>query len=514
MITSREFPVFLVLLLVLGVWRWTRKNGLPWPERLAHGVLPPLLGILAAVYWETAALSIRWVWSACRLAPTIGLFHGYPLYSPAESGPINGWLYGPVAALAWTPAALAGSPLTALTIATVINLAFLLVPLLVAGSRPGTTPGASRVLGFVFGAAAMLQVYPTWYMASALNADAIAVGLGTGSCLALLRNNPTSMKSLWLAATLGVLAGWTKQSEAFLALAQIGWVWHAHSRSTALRLAGVYGISMIVATALVFWFFPLRDVIFNLWTIPSAHALPGGWHAVLGETVDFSRYTVMLWLPCTLLFFIRSRPGALAAGNPTTPGNEVLLFLVAALGALPLGIMAAIKIGGDRNSMHSVYYLAVAATLSVSRAWPVLVARRGGIAAAAVLAGIIAVSLFAGKQVAGYPTMTALPARCLSQEAWNYARERPGKAYFPWDPLATLMAEGRMYHFEYGVLDRIYARHPPDPTRIARNLPTGAEVVIYPRADYPRTMLREYLTEFDFATATEDWLIHRRKVAP
>jgi hypothetical protein len=38
--------------------------------------------------------------------------------------------------------------------------------------------------------------------------------------------------------------------------------------------------------------------------------------------------------------------------------------------------------------------------------------------------------------------------------------------------------------------------------------------VIYPLADYPRTMLREYLTEFTLSTATEDWLVHRRKVAP
>jgi hypothetical protein len=176
--------------------------------------------------------------------------------------------------------------------------------------------------------------------------------------------------------------------------------------------------------------------------------------------------------------------------------------------------MAAIKVGGDRNSMHSVYYLAVATALALGRLWPVMVARPTGLMAGAILFAVTGVTVLAGKQVAGYRVQDALPKRCLSQEAWNYARENPGKAYFPWDPLATLMAEGRMYHFEYGVLDRIYAGHPPETTRMRHDLPAGAEVVIYPRADYPRTMLREYLPEFSFATATEDWLIHRRKNPP
>jgi hypothetical protein len=514
MMASPEFRVILALLLGLGVWRWTRKSGLPWPERLLHGLLPVLLGILAAVYWETAALCTRWVWSACRLAPTIGLFHGYPLYSPAESGPVNGWLYGPVAAFAWSPAALADSPLPALTIAAVINLLFLLVPLLSAGSRSWLNPDAPGLLGFIFGAAAMLQIYPTWYMASALNADAIAVGLGTVSCLVLLRAKPGSSQSLWLAGVLGVLACWTKQSEAFLVIAQFAWMWRVHGRTAAMRLAVAYGVSMAIATALIFSFFPARDVIFNLWTIPSAHALPGGWRAVLGEVMDFGRYTIMLWLPCALLLLNRTPRTGTNHENPPTSGQSVLLFVIVAIGALPLGIMAAIKIGGDRNSMHSVYYLAVAAILSISLTWPALVARWRGVAATAVLVAVAWVALLAAKQVTGYPALTALPPRCLSQEAWIYAGDHRGEAYFPWDPLATLMAEGRMYHFEYGVLDRIYAGHPPNPARMPRDLPPRVEVVIYPRADYPRTMLREYLTEFTLSTATEDWLVHRRKVTP
>jgi hypothetical protein len=511
---SWELLGLLALLLAFGGWRAWRKCPAPWPARLAEALLPPLLGVLAFVYWETAVLSTRWVWSACRLAPTLGLFHGYPLYSPADSGPINGWLYGPIAALAWAPAALAGSPLPALAIATVINLLALLVPLLAADGRSPLQPGVPGVLGFLFGAAAMLQVYPTWYMASALNADAIAVGLGAGSCLVLLRSDPASTRLLWLAAVLAVLAAWTKQTEAFLLPAQAGWLWFVYGRRAALRYVGAFAVAMTAATALVCLFFKPADVIFNLWTVPSAHALPGGWHAALAEAVDFGRYTMLLWLPCLLIVLPRARRLATQPSPAVGPGRSVLLFMVVAAVALPLGIMAAIKVGGDRNSVHSVYYLAVAAALTVARVWPVAVARPTGLMAGGILFAVAGVTLLAGRQVAGYPAMAALPKRCLSQEAWQYARENPAKVYFPWDPLATLMADGRMYHFEYGVLDRIYAGLPPDPTRIRHDLPADAQVLIYPRADYPRTMLREYLPEFVFTNATEDWLIHRRKDPP
>jgi hypothetical protein len=511
MTASRELLILLALLLALGTWRGLhRRETRPWPTRLAESLLPAMLGGIAFFYWETAALSTRWIWSACRLAPTIGLFHGYPLYSPEGSGPINGWLYGPVAALAWSPAALAGSPLPALLIATVINLLFLLIPLLAAGCRQPHRPDLAGALAFVFGAAALLQIYPTWYMASSLNADAIAVGLGTASCLVLLHAQPDSGKLRWLAAFLGVLSFWTKQTEALLLVGQAAWLWWVHGRSTALRYAVAYTAAMATVTALVFVCFNPRDVLFNLWTVPSGHALAGGWQAALTETKDFVRYSLLLWLPCLLVPLVGSRRSLASPPNVTPASKAVLLFIAVALVALPLGIMAAIKVGGDRNSMHSVYYLAIAATLTLGRLWPVAAARPKGLMAGALVLAVLCVTFLTGKQVLGYPAMTVLPQRCLSQEAWSYARSHPGQVYFPWDPLATLMAGERFYHFEYGVLDRIYAHRAPDKARLAENLPVNPEVVIYPRADYPRTMIKEYLTDYSFSAATADWLIHRR----
>lgn len=497
-------PTELLLLqapaIAVGLWLAWRERQAPWLRRIGVLLLPPLLGALLLVYGETLALNTRWIWSACRLAPAIGLFHGYPLYSPVDHGPINGWLYGPVAALAWSPAALATTPLAALFIAAGINLLFLLVPLFVAAAGPGFRPTLSGGLAFSFGAAGLLLVYPTWYMASALNADAIAVGLGASSCLVLLRGALTP-RSLWLAALLAGLAAWTKQTEAILMLAQVGWLWFAQGRRAALRYAGSCATVCLGLTLFAGLFFRPADLIFNMWTVPSGHAYPGGTAAAWVELTDFVRYTAWLWVPSCLVQFGRKSP----TGTKTLrPG----LLLVVALAVLPLGILATIKIGGDRNSMHSVYYLAVAIVIALTSAWPAEDRPQPMIAGVVLLAATSAVVL-AVRQVAGYPAQTALPPRCLSQEAWSYARAHPGSAYFPWDPLATLLAEGRMYHFEYGVLDRIYAGRAPTTDRLRADLPTNPEAVIYPRANYSREMLK-HLPGFTREQTTADWVILRR----
>ncbi len=514
MIASPESLVVLALLLGGGLWLGGRTAGRAWPERLALVLLPLLLGVLALAYWETTALNTRWTWSACRLAPTIGLFHGQPLYSPEHSGAINGWLYGPVAALVWTPAALAASPLPALTIAALINQVFLLAPLLIAAWR--FAPASSRTAGglaFVFGAAALLQVYPTWYMASALNVDAIAVGLGAGSCLLLLTDQPPGRRRLALAAALSVLAVWTKQTEAPLVLAQAGWLWLRHGRESLRTFLLAYVIALLVTAGVFATTFPVSDLIFNLWTVPSAHARPGDWQAAWAEVTDLCRYSVIFWLPCAAALWIRFRDRP-AGGTIAGRWHPLWLPLAAAGVLLPTGIMAAIKIGGDRNSLHSVYYLALAAVCALAQGWPTATHRRAQAQAGIILLLAAGAAVLAVRQVAGYPQLPMLPSRCLSEEAWSHARAHPGRVYYPWDPLASLMAESRADHFEYGVIDRILAGRPPDEAHIRRHLPGPLDQIVYPNADHQQTMRLRYLTEYRFATATPDWLIFRQNPPP
>jgi len=478
------------------------------PALAAEVVIPVLLLGVVFAFYETVLLNVRWGWSACRLAPTIGLFHGYPLYSAADAGPINGWLYGPVAAVAWMPAALADSPLPALQIAATINLVFMLGPLLVTSVRftPGT--GLARLVGFAFGAAALLQVYPTWYMASALNVDAIAVGLGAAAILAIVGDEPRRAWREPLAALLCALAAWTKQTEISVVLALAAWLWVSRGRRSAGRFAVYFAASMVIVAALIAILADPGAAWLNMWRIPSAHPLAGGWQAAGIELVELARYSLVFSVPCVvgLLVSARGKDGEAAAVQRR---SALVLPLLAAAAVLPLSVMATIKLGGDRNSMHPVYYLAVGATMAIGRVWAFPPRRPGLIRSLLLLASAAAV-VVSVRQVQGYARLTMLPPRCLSQEAWAFAKAHPREMYFPWDPLATLMAEGRMYHFEYGVQDRIYAGLAPEPGHIAAGLPSELKAVVYPRVDGSRAMLRRYLPQYSRLVATEDWMIFRR----
>jgi hypothetical protein len=494
-------------LAIAALWR----KGRIWsgtPTRTAAEVaVPLLLGLLAYTYGQTLLLNVRWGWSAERLAPTLALFHGYPLYSPRDTGPINGWIHGPIAPLLWIPAALADSPLPALSIAAAINLLVLLGPLLFASVQATGGRGPGRLLGFAFSAAALLLVYPTWYMASVLCTDAVAVGLGLASCLVLLARPGLGIRPLLLAAGLAVLATWTKQIEAPLVFAQLGWIWVVAGARAARRYAGIYLAVAAAVSAVLLLGFNARDLLLNMWTIPRAQKLVGSWAGAAFEVREFLVYSLVFSLPCMIAL------GFYGRSPPAEPGRRSLrsslgLLVAAAVVLLPLGAMASIKIGGDRNSIHSVYYLAAAAAVAIGDSWG-CAASWAWLGRTAALLAAAATGALAARQVHGYPSMSMLPPRCLSQEAWAYARQHPFETYFPQDPLATLMAEGRMYHFDYAVLDRKYGGVVATPEHIREDLPPRLAAVVYPQADGPKEVLTDYLPGYVFARATGTWLIYR-----
>jgi hypothetical protein len=307
---------------------------------------------------------------------------------------------------------------------------------------------------------------------------------------------------MYSAGVFCALAAWTKQTEVALLPALFGWAWFAHGRRAAFELlASTLATTLIVAAVLACLSDP-RAIWLNMVTIPWAHPRVGGWGAAWVECRDFLFYSLVLIVPA-LAGLLLTR-----ANRDRTRTSIVPLFLLVAAMELPLGIAATIKVGGDRNSMHSVYYLAIAATLGIAQActlprWTAVI--RG----TTLVAGLAVVGL-AVRQVRSYGALDMLPKRCLSQEAWTFAREHPEATYFPWDPLATLMADGRMYHFEYGVQDRIFAGIEPTHAQIAKYFPAKMDGVVYPRVDSHQLVLNKYLPEFTQRTTTADWMIYRR----
>jgi hypothetical protein len=469
--------------------RRRRATGL---EHACWIALPAGAITLALVAWSTFRFLPTMDWSANRLAASVRLAWGFPLYTPVHGAVINDWMYGPVAALAYTPAALAGDPLTALHIAAALNGIFFVLPAMLLFAPAVRAPATRLVaaLGFVFCLGAHFAPFGTWYGAALLHVDTVAICLGVLSCLALVRG-----RRLTLAAVLCVLAVGAKQTELPLALAQIFFLARADGRRRALAYtARLAVIGAIVAAGFCAWF-GAGTLWHNLVVIPSRYAIE--FQRLGPQLGDLLIVTCWMW-PVGWLAW-KTRPTA----APTGDDQAGWLLVLAALVLLPSGLLAALKFGGGANSIHSVSYGMLGASFVGLQ---LASAARARIALLAGIAIVLAIDL---ERVLTFGHFDHPEPGRQHREAFEFARTHPGQAYFPWDTLATLMAERRDYPFDMGVADWRTAGEAPEAAVIRRALPETLAFVIYHERDQTEEMLR-VLPEFNRRHAAGAWRIYTR----
>jgi hypothetical protein len=62
----------------------------------------------------------------------------------------------------------------------------------------------------------------------------------------------------------------------------------------------------------------------------------------------------------------------------------------------------------------------------------------------------------------------------------NYSRKHPGEMYFPFNPVAVYLAEGRFYHTDWGLENRGRAGFVATATEFANDIPKRARFIAYP----------------------------------
>jgi hypothetical protein len=113
------------------------------------------------------------------------------------------------------------------------------------------------------------------------------------------------------------------------------------------------------------------------------------------------------------------------------------------------------------------------------------------------LVGILGVELLRGAR--GAEKLRADPSRNLSQAAYEYLRRHPGAAYFPNQPLAHVLAEGRLYHFLGSVYERRVAGYPLTPEHLRRHIPPSIHAICYNPPDqgtYHYGMVAHFFPDF------------------
>jgi len=214
--------------------------------------------------------------------------------------------------------------------------------------------------------------------------------------------------------------------------------------------------------------------LFNAFTIPGNHPwltspTQFGWSltdrliAALRSVVfgvEFLQW--LLVLPGIIgVILLVLRPKHLTR-SPIEEGHWTwLTWVVCAICFFPVSVVAYAKYGGNCNNFAGAAYFLLFATVALLiqgiRSGP---PERIVVFRMMILTMTLIMTLTMGLQTAHYRLPLINPYDNEQEKALLIAQGQPGKIYFPMHPLAMLLAEGRLYHLDEAVYERVLANKP------------------------------------------------------
>jgi hypothetical protein len=447
-------------------------------ERVLIGMT---LAVLSGIAWAALCTAPGIPWNAARLAPSFALVRGLPIYALRDSGAHLGWFYGPGLPLWYTPMAWLENPTLAVMLATGWNAVTLLLPVwlvvrVALGGRAGAAGVAAKVT--LAGAALMLAHPITQSGFFMLHVDAVCLAGVLVACASLQAGAVGGWRpGLPVAAVAVAVAIASKQLAVVFVPATCVWLW----REGHGRLLRVWIFWLVVGggvlAGLLFAVFGAEQLLFNAWLVQSRNPWQGGW-SLLGERLgELVRTGWVWWLAMGVAWWLRRKSGR--EKLPADTASLVRLLAWAAVWQAPFGLVASLKAGGGLNSLHALHYLFVAGLICLAALWAKM--REGGgsgtpragwvVAAVAVLVLVECGRLTLAREVVWRPY------RGL-EDLVAQARREPGKFYFPWNPLVTIVAERKIYPFDDALKCLWLAKLEPPREAIRAAVPVGA-VIIY-----------------------------------
>lgn len=529
--------------LAWGTWLFRKLSQWKWLDRLLIATAPTVavLLILSAfnqflIAFSTLQWGVKGHWSAIRLLPSFGLTHGYQLYYDFDRGPVSGMIKGPVMALAYLPATLAHSPTVAVILGSLTSAAFYFLPIL--GLHFAKHRKNLRIRNIIIASLAFIGfalfscTSPALrYAAFSVNADAPALGLCAAACAVLyLRKRKESWSVLFLSATLAVLAVWAKQVAAPIAIALPIYVLLVDGRRCFVRYILCFLAAGLSVSAIFFILFKPEPLIFNMFVVPSQH--PWQSSNKLLSMLQASRELIVQYslLPLSIvvsgllyqLLFERQKYGSVRIWLHKNPW---IVFAIAGLFLMPTGLMGKAKMGGDINNFsYSLYFISAAASLLFARSCESIKFQKSELAVktARVLLLMLFSALIFSRVFSSFSLLAKLPNNLEkafvnlqafpAEIAYNYAKKHSGEVYFPWHPLSHLLAENRMYHFEYGLIDRDLAGFPVSERHFRARIPTHLRfIAFHGRNDgYVLTLLPEFKKQIEIKELP-GWTVYTRE---
>lgn len=448
-------------------------------------------------------------WNANRLAPAVAWWRGYSLYYPMDSGPVLSTVVGPTAFLFYVPIAwLPLGPTKLILVASTWNLLWL------AGLAWYVLRGCDRrgaLLGALLIGNLALHFPSLRYSIFCVHADAPALLLG-GLGIAVLMGgdragSPLSLRRRIVSALLLSLGIWAKQSMApLLGAALLVVALRQGVRPAARFLGTALAVGAVVSIAFIIWFGG-RTLWDNMFVVPSQHPwmqvdpVTGEAYSHLAAVGVLMRLKVLLAAALAIIrehWLLLAGLGAAVIWN-LRERNWTLFrerrwpsYFLCALALFPTAVIGRVKIGGELNHFSFVvFFLVLAGVVAVLEAPATTVLNAGRRLTAAALTVLVLVNA----PLAANARNLASVHDNQNEHAFRYALTQPGRVYFPWNTLSTLLAEGRLYHFDYGVFDRNLGGAIVTPGHIASALP-GARPVIASWIAHHDHILRRYFPDY------------------
>lgn len=477
-------------------------------------VLVPGGLLFAAVLCVCRVLDVAdFDWNQARLAPLFGLRDGYSLYYSPEQGPITGTVLGPLAYLSYFPSLIANTPVPALLIGSLTASFYYLAPVIWSflfygpfRRKEGRAMGLFLILIFVLWT---IGIQPLNYSGFHIHADAPAFGLAGAACAWLMREKEGLKRPYFLrllfGATLAVLAVYSKQSVIFVlpALACFLWVvdgWRAALEFGAASIVLLFAVFGVFATL-----FGAHALFFNIYGYPSHHGFGTGYMvfptrglgAALAVMVQTGRkvwdYGEWVVAALALCYIVEAH---LNRGNISVREwlrkNRWTVFHFVALAGLPASVVFGAKVGADTNHYSLFLYFAIVGLLLFIGH---LTLENGDVARPMVAASVILLAALIPSAMISIdvPSLIRKLYSSHTEQVYEYETKHPGEVYFSFFPLPTLMAEGRLYHFEYGLFDRELGRARVSDAHFLQYVPPHMKYV----QRYPENSpMVEYLPQF------------------
>jgi len=458
------------------------------------------------------------IWNEIRLTRSLALLQGFSLY-PGEHdfGPIIGTLHTPISHYLFLPAAAIHDPTTSILAGSLSACVVVFSALGVALVRAAPPVSGRRIIAavsFLFCGFLIVESEGAFNTAFGIHTDAAALAFATIAGTLVCGNRMTTASSVWLSAAACVLAIASKQTIAPVAVAISLYlaITEGGKRFALFLLAiAVTGGSLL---AFLLSVLPARAFLFNTLLLAAHRPLKPGYLEILAGTYRMGRLEALPALSPLLFLAIWSW---MAARPPRKirelfAANRWIVFLMASAALIPVSMKAIVTVGADVNHLGFVlYFLFVAAGLAIQQYFTDanLVAR---LSSRLFLATGILVSLAPGMTITMLASLRNLGANA-SQTAYTYNLRHPGLAYFPCNPMTSLLTDGKLYHLDIALYDREIAGYPLTPKQLRSGLPRSLILVALPPGEQIQSQaLKGVLAGFVRSTDPElpGWTVYRR----